>query len=102
MSYEKIILIVYLSIIVFMSIVSFFIYGLDKSKAKNGGNRIKEKTLLQATVFGGAIGAFLARIIFRHKTDKLYFSLTIYFSILLEILTGAFLIYMSFGGGLHA
>ena len=54
--------------------------------AKNGGGavRIKEKTLLGFTALGGAIGAFFGRILAHHKTDKVYFSMVIYFSLLLE------------------
>ncbi len=86
MSYEKLILLIFVSILVFMSLVSFILFKNDKKKAIKGKNRTKEKTLLASVVFGGAVGAFFARIIFHHKTDKIYFSLTIYLSILLEAL----------------
>ena len=54
--------------------------------AKNNGGpkRIKEKTLLGAVTCGGALGGFLGRIIAHHKTDKSYFSFTIYLSLLLQ------------------
>lgn len=97
---KMILLYIYLGILVFMSLVAFILYGKDKSLAKkNGGpNRIKESVLLGVSVFGGAIGAFLGRIIFHHKTDKSYFSITIYFSLLLEIAVGALLIFYAVGG----
>ena len=57
--------------------------------ATNGGGpvRIKEKTLLGSCVFGGAVGGFLGRIVAHHKTNKKYFSFTIYVSLLLEAAT---------------
>ena len=98
MKYNQIILIAYVCYLTFMSLVTFMLFIVDKRKAtKNSGpNRIKEKTLLGAVAFGGAIGGFLGRIIARHKTNKLYFSLTIYLSILLQLGVLGFMIYMMF------
>jgi uncharacterized membrane protein YsdA (DUF1294 family) len=77
-----------------MSLVSFFLFGSDKKKAQKGADRIKEKTLLMSAVYGGAIGAFIGRIIFHHKTDKKYFSVTIILSLLLQLAVLAILIYL--------
>lgn len=74
---------IYLAI---MSLFSFFLFSKDKKLAKNGLERIKEKTLLLSSCFGGAIGSFLGRIIFRHKTDKIYFSIVIIYSLILQII----------------
>lgn len=84
--YHKILLLAYIAFIVFMSFVTFFLFVKDKKMAqKNGGpNRIKEKTLLGAVTCGGALGGFIGRIIAHHKTDKSYFSFTIYLSLLLQ------------------
>ena len=101
MELEKIILYVYIGILVSMSLLAIILYGKDKKMAvKNGGpKRIKESKLLATSAFGGAIGAFIARLLFHHKTDKSYFSLTIYFSLLLQIATLGLLIFVAFGGG---
>ena len=101
MELEKIILYVYIGILALMSIIAILLYGKDKKMAvKNGGpKRIKESKLLASAVFGGALGAFIGRLLFHHKTDKLYFSLTIYFSLLLQIATLGLLIFQAFGGG---
>lgn len=93
-----IVLLAYIAFIVIMSIVAFFLYGKDKKMAQNNGNavRIKEKTLLFVVCFGGAVGGFLGRIIFHHKTDKKYFSFTIYLSILLEAAILGLLVFFYF------
>lgn len=97
---KLLILIIYGAILAFMSFVAICLYAKDKSMAKKSGgpNRIQEKVLLGISVFGGAVGAFIGRILFHHKTDKLYFSITIYFSLVLEALTLAFLLWANFGG----
>ncbi|MBQ9520256.1 MAG: DUF1294 domain-containing protein [Acholeplasmatales bacterium] len=80
------VLIGYVGYLVLLSIITLFLFFKDKNMAKNGGGavRIKEKTLLGFTALGGAIGAFFGRILAHHKTDKIYFSMVIYFSLLLE------------------
>ena len=98
MEYNKIILIAYACYLAFMSLVAFMLFVIDKKKAtKNSGpERIKEKTLLGAVALGGAVGGFIGRIIAHHKTNKLYFSFTIYLSILLQLGVLGYMIYMVF------
>jgi len=98
MEYEKIIFLAYLGVLVFMSLVAFLLFGKDKKMAVNGGgaNRIKEKILLGCCALGGAIGGSLGRIVFHHKTDKKYFSFTIYLGILVQVLALGFVGYIAF------
>lgn len=86
MNYNTIVLLAYVGWLVLMSLVTFALFAKDKKMAVKGGGpvRIKEKTLLSATAIGGACGAFLGRILCHHKTDKKYFSFTIYLSILAQ------------------
>ena len=42
-----------------INIVSFFLYGIDKYKAKKNKWRISEATLLMMAVIGGSIGAWV-------------------------------------------
>ena len=51
-----------------INIVTFFVYGIDKWKAKQGSWRISEATLLLLAVFGGSIGALLGMQVWHHKT----------------------------------
>ena len=56
-----------------ISLITFCLYGADKSKAKRGAWRIPEKTLLLFSFFGGAAGGAFAMQMFRHKTKHWYF-----------------------------
>jgi uncharacterized membrane protein YsdA (DUF1294 family) len=51
-----------------INVVTFFLYGIDKWKAKRGSWRISEATLLGLAVIGGSIGAWLGMKIWHHKT----------------------------------
>ncbi|MBR2122300.1 MAG: DUF1294 domain-containing protein [Lachnospiraceae bacterium] len=53
-----------------VSIITFALFGLDKLKALRGSWRIREKTLLLFSLFGGAAGGLLAMFLFRHKIRK--------------------------------
>ena len=98
MTYEQLIFIAYLAVLVFMSLIAFLLFGKDKKMAQNGGGpkRIKEKILLGFCALGGAIGGSLGRIVFHHKTDKSYFSFTIYLGILVQVLALALIGYVAF------
>ena len=56
--------------IIFINIITFFVYGLDKLKAVNHWWRIPEAVLLGLAVAGGSVGAYLGMQVFRHKTLK--------------------------------
>lgn len=53
--------------------LTFIAYGYDKSAARAGKWRIRERTLHALTLIGGTFGAFLGQKIFRHKTRKTSF-----------------------------
>ena len=56
---------IYLAVI---NVVTFFMYGVDKWKAKRSKWRIPEATLLLLAVLGGSIGAWLGMKVWHHKT----------------------------------
>lgn len=60
-----------------MTVVTFALYGADKSKAKKGKWRIPEKTLLLFAACFGGLGAFLGMKIFRHKTKHTSFKILV-------------------------
>ena len=55
-------------ILIVINVLTFFIYGIDKRKAKQGNWRISEATLLILAVIGGSIGALLGMEVWHHKT----------------------------------
>jgi len=85
-------LIIYLGLTVLFSLIALIAYFRDKKLAVKGKERTKEKTLLFLAVFFGSVGAFLGRILAHHKTDKKYFSMVIYFSMLMQVVTIAALV----------
>ena len=54
--------------LIFINIVTFLVYGIDKWKAKQDRWRISEATLLMLAVIGGTIGALLGMQVWHHKT----------------------------------
>jgi uncharacterized membrane protein YsdA (DUF1294 family) len=50
------------------------LFGLNKIRAEEGSWRVSEGTLLGWAFFGGSIGAYAGRAIFRHKARKQLFS----------------------------
>ena len=61
-----IIALIYLAAI---NIITFFLYGIDKWKAKRSKWRISEAALIWLSVFGGSIGAWLGMNVWHHKTQ---------------------------------
>ena len=53
---------------VITNVITFFMYGVDKWKAKKSKWRIREAALLGLAVLGGSIGAWLGMKVWHHKT----------------------------------
>ena len=56
--------------LVFINLITFFIFCCGKQRAKKNRWRIPEKTLILPAAAGGSVGAWLAMRMFRHKTRK--------------------------------
>ena len=76
-------LIIYLIVI---NLIAFFAMYLDKRKAKYGKWRIPEQTLLILAIIGGSIGGIAGMYTFRHKTQKLRFSVGFPVILILQII----------------
>ena len=59
--------------LIFINIISFLTMFVDKKKAIKKKWRISEQTLLSVSFIGGSLGAYLAMILFRHKTKHFKF-----------------------------
>ena len=81
----KTVLAIYVCVLAAASLIAFVTYGADKAKARQDGERISERVLLALAVYGGAVGAFLGRSVFRHKTKKNYFTLVIMTALVLQL-----------------
>ncbi|QRV24584.1 DUF1294 domain-containing protein [Marinomonas foliarum] len=80
----------------FLSLVTFCFYGVDKSAAKRGKQRVPESTLHLLSLFGGWLGAMLGQKVFRHKTKKRRFLVVFWLTFLINIsVTGYGLYYFS-------
>lgn len=85
------ILIWYLSVINF---TTWAAYGLDKGRAKSGKWRIPERTLLLLALIGGSLGALAGMIMFRHKTRKAKFFISVPVMFVVHCVVVAMLVYM--------
>ena len=70
------------------NLVVFFIYGIDKSKARREARRISEKFLLLVALLLGAIGAMFGMVVFNHKTSKMKFRILVPLLVVLNLLLG--------------
>lgn len=67
-----------LNIIIYLlaiNLIGLLVMYIDKKKARYGRWRIAEKTLLIVALLGGSIGTIIGMYWFRHKTQKLKFTL---------------------------
>ena len=71
--------------ILILNVVTFFVYGIDKFKAKKSLWRIPESTLLILAAVGGSVGAYLGMKVWHHKTLHKKFSLGVPAILLLHI-----------------
>lgn len=76
-------LIIYLFVI---NTITFISFGLDKYAANNDKWRIKNVTLLGLAFIGGTIGGLIAMYIFRHKTQKDYYTVGLWLMIVMQII----------------
>ena len=63
--------------LVVINIAAYAAFGWDKYKARWGGWRIPEKTLLMLALIGGSAGAWIGMKRFRHKIRKARFKVCI-------------------------
>lgn len=66
-----------------VNLAAFFLYGLDKYRARRLQWRIPEHTLLLLAFLGGCVGAAAGMALFHHKTRKTRFRVCIPLAIVL-------------------
>jgi uncharacterized membrane protein YsdA (DUF1294 family) len=77
----------------FMSFITFLVYGADKRAAQRGMWRTPEATLLTLGFLGGTLGAIAAMLFFRHKTRKSSFLSAFTFTTCMQVAAIAALLY---------
>ncbi len=75
-----------------INVVTFFVYGLDKSKAKARQWRIPEAQLIFLAVIGGSVGALLGMRVFHHKTRKPKFRIGIPVILIIQLIIICFVL----------
>ena len=81
--------------LVLINIVTFCMFGMDKSAAVKQKQRIPNKVLLCMAAIGGSIGALAGMYTFRHKTKKWYYTITVPVILILQIALAIVLLAMS-------
>jgi uncharacterized membrane protein YsdA (DUF1294 family) len=68
-----------------MSLLCFVVYVWDKSAARSGGWRTRERTLLVLGLLCGWPGAVLAQQVLRHKSAKASFQIAFWVTVVLNV-----------------
>ena len=75
-----------------VNIATFFLYGIDKYKAKKNQWRISEATLLTMAAIGGSIGAWAGMRLWHHKTMHKKFKYGIPLIIIMQVALAVYLL----------
>ena len=84
------IVLIYLAVI---NVVTFFMYGVDKWKARKSKWRIREAALLTLAVLGGSIGAWLGMKVWHHKTQHKKFKYGVPAIIIIQLALIGYILY---------
>jgi len=72
---------------VVINVFTFFLYVIDKRKARKNKRRISERTLIFFTIAFGGVGALLGMCLARHKTRKLKFKVAVVVGLLITLIS---------------
>lgn len=77
---------------ILVNIGTFILFAIDKHLAIKGKERIPESTLILFSAIGGALGGLLSMYIFRHKTKKAKFFLSLPMFLTLHVIIAILII----------
>lgn len=83
------------------SILTFAVYGVDKSRAQREQWRISEVALHSLEIMGGWPGALIAQRLFRHKNRKVSFQIVFWFIVVAHLAFWGWMIARRYGGRLE-
>lgn len=81
-----------------LGLITYGMYAKDKAAAQSGEWRTPESTLHLLSILGGWVGAMVAQIYLRHKSQKPEFRMTYYLTVVINL---AVLLFIMAGGGLE-
>lgn len=84
----------FVAILIFINLLTFTLYLVDKHKAIKGKWRISENTLIFFTLIGGGIGALIGMRLARHKTCKTKFKFATTIGVIIALVA---LIHIAYG-----
>lgn len=76
-----------------LSVVTFCVYGWDKSAARAGRWRVAETSLHFLSLAGGWPGALAAQRLLRHKSSKRQFLIVFWATVLLNVAAAMYLVW---------
>ena len=79
-----------------INIVAFFLYGIDKWKARHDKWRVTEARLLSISLLGGSVGAFLGMKVWHHKTQHNKFRFGLPLILILHLAIGIAVVYFCY------
>ena len=79
-----------------INIITFIAFWKDKNLARRNKERISESNLLLLSISGGATGGLAAMYLFRHKTKKARFFLTVPMLCALQIMLLALILFRKY------
>lgn len=77
---------------------TYWLYGVDKKRAKRKERRIPERVLIMLAIAGGSLGAYIGMGVFHHKTRKPRFSVGIPLILLVQIFLLVYFLYLRQNG----
>lgn len=69
--------IIAIAYILFINVLAFVLYGIDKRRSQRKMNRISESTLLWMARLGGGVGSWMGIKGFNHKTKHVRFRIVV-------------------------
>lgn len=82
-----------LLLLLIWNLTVFFLYAMDKYRARKNAWRVSERALILGALLCGGVGAALGMALLRHKTRHLKFRLLVPLAAVLTLVVAAFLLW---------
>lgn len=75
----------YLIVSGIVSLLELILFSYDKVASGSGRFRIPVYVMMIPVGIGGALGAFVSMLLYRHKTQKMFFKIPVYFCLVIQV-----------------